>query len=152
MSRGFPHFTLRGSHREVGRQHGEALRPLVRAHLDLIHAQGAQNSRLEPETARRWAQAFGSVIGAAAPHFLEEIDGLAQGAGIEPAEALLLQVRQEVAHVARFGTVDLEAPASRSPAPTPGPAGPSRARTPISRAASSSSPPSSPSRSPASPR
>jgi len=108
MSRTFPHFTLRGTHREVGRRHGEALRPLIRAHLDLIYAQGAQKSQLAPETARRWAQAFGPVIGAAAPHFLEEIEGLAQGAGIEPAEAILLQVRQEVAHVARFGTVDLE--------------------------------------------
>ena len=49
MSRGFPHFTLRGSHREVGRQHGEALRPLVRAHLDLIYAQGAQKTQLAPE-------------------------------------------------------------------------------------------------------
>jgi Acyl-coenzyme A:6-aminopenicillanic acid acyl-transferase. len=33
---------------------------------------------------------------------------VAEGAGIERAEALLLQVRQEVAHVARFGAVDLE--------------------------------------------
>jgi hypothetical protein len=38
MSRTFPHHRLRGSHREVGRQHGEALRPLIRAHLELISA------------------------------------------------------------------------------------------------------------------
>ena len=100
----FPQHRLHGTHRDVGRQHGEALRSLIRAHLELI----AQQSQLSPETARRWAQAFGPVIGAAAPHFLEEIEGLAQGAGIETAEALLLQVRQEVAHVARFGSVDLE--------------------------------------------
>jgi predicted choloylglycine hydrolase len=104
----FPHFVLRGSHREVGRQHGEALRSLIRAHLELIYTQGAQKSQLAPETARRWALAFGPAIGAAAPHFLEEIEGVAEGAAIEPAEALLLQVRQEVAHVARFGSVDLE--------------------------------------------
>ena len=104
----FPHFVLRGGHREVGRQHGEAMRPLIRAHLELIYTQGAQKSQLAPDTARRWALAFGGVIGEAAPHFLEEIEGVAEGAGIEPAEALLLQVRQEVAHVARFGSVDLE--------------------------------------------
>jgi predicted choloylglycine hydrolase len=104
----FPHHELRGSHREVGRQHGEALRPTIRAHLDLIYTQGSQKSQLAPETARRWALAFGRTIGDAAPHFLEEIEGVAAGAGIEPAEALLLQVRQEVAHIARFGTVDLE--------------------------------------------
>lgn len=108
MTATFPHHVLRGSHREVGRQHGEALRPMIRAHLELIYTQGARRSNLAPETARRWALAFGPMIGEAAPHFLDEIEGVAEGAGIELAEALLLQVRQEVAHVARFGTVDLE--------------------------------------------
>ena len=104
----FPHHRLQGTPREVGRQHGEALRSMIRAHLELIYTQGAQRSNLVPETARRWALAFGPMIGDAAPHFLEEIEGVAEGAGIERAEALLLQVRQEVAHVARFGAVDLE--------------------------------------------
>ena len=108
MSAQFPHHHLHGSHHEVGRQHGEALRPMIRAHLELIYTQGAQRSNLAPETARRWALAFGPTIGDAAPHFLDEIEGVAEGAGIDRAEALLLQVRQEVAHVARFGTVDLE--------------------------------------------
>jgi len=106
--RRFQHHRLQGTPREVGRQHGEALRSMIRAHLELIYSQGTQRSQLAPETARRWALAFGPVIRGAAPHFMEEIEGLAAGAGIEPAEALLLQVRQEVAHVARFGTVDLE--------------------------------------------
>jgi hypothetical protein len=53
----FPHHELRGSHREVGRQHGEALRPMIRAHLDLIYTQGSQKSQLAPEAARRWAPA-----------------------------------------------------------------------------------------------
>jgi len=104
----FPQHRLRGDHRAVGRQHGEALRAEIRAHLELIYTQGARRSSLAPETARRWALAFGPLIGEAAPHFLDEIEGVAEGAGIDRAEALLLQVRQEVAHVARFGTVDLE--------------------------------------------
>ena len=108
MTTTFPHHVLRGSHREVGRQHGEALRPMIRTHLELIYTQGARRSNLAPETARRWALAFGPMIGDAAPHFRDEIEGVAEGAGIELAEALLLQVRQEVAHVARFGTLDLE--------------------------------------------
>jgi isopenicillin-N N-acyltransferase-like protein len=104
----FPQHHLHGSHRAVGRQHGEALRAEIRAHLELIYAQSARRSSLAPETARRWALAFGPLIGETAPHFLDEIEGVAEGAGIDRAEALLLQVRQEVAHVARFGTVDLE--------------------------------------------
>ena len=107
MSR-FQHHRLRGTPREVGRQHGEALRSMIRAHLELIYTQGAQRSNLAPETGRRWALAFGPMIGEAAPHFLEEIEGVAEGADIAQSEALLLQVRQEVAHVARFGAVDLE--------------------------------------------
>ncbi len=58
----FPHHTLRGSHREVGRQHGEALRSLIRARLELIYTQGARKSQR-------------------APHFLDEIEGVAEGAG-----------------------------------------------------------------------
>ena len=81
---------------------------MIRAHLELIYSQGAQRSNLAPDAARRWARAFGPTIGEAAPHFLEEIEGVAEGAGIEQSESLLLQVRQEVAHVARFGAVDLE--------------------------------------------
>ncbi len=81
---------------------------MIRAHLELIYTQGAQRSSLSPDTARRWALAFGPVIGEAAPDSLEEIEGVAEGAGVERSEALLLQVRQEVAHVARFGAVDLE--------------------------------------------
>ena len=104
----FDHHRLQGTHREIGRQHGEALRSMIRAHLELIYTQGAQRSNLAPETARRWALTFGPMIGEAAPHFLEEIEGVAEGAGVERSEALLLQVRQEVAHVARFGAVDLE--------------------------------------------
>ncbi|HKA61019.1 MAG TPA: C45 family peptidase [Methylomirabilota bacterium] len=104
----FPHHRLHGTPREVGHQHGETLRAEIRAHLDLIYTQGSRRSNLTPETARRWALAFGPVIGETAPHFLEEIEGVAAGADIEPAEALLLQVRQEVAHIARFGSPDLE--------------------------------------------
>src|SRR5260370_23430578 len=81
---------------------------MLRSAAELMSGQGGQRSTLALETARRWALAFGPTIGDAAPHFLDEIEGVAEGAGIDRAEALLLQVRQEVAHVARFGTVDLE--------------------------------------------
>ncbi|HXA96574.1 MAG TPA: hypothetical protein VN323_13495 [Candidatus Dormibacteraeota bacterium] len=88
MTTRFPHHELRGSHREVCRQHGEALRPMIRAHLDLIYTQGSLRSQLAPEAARRGALAFGRTIGDAAPHFLEEIEGVAAGAGIEPVDHL----------------------------------------------------------------
>ena len=63
----FPHYRLQGRPREVGRQHGEALRETIRAHLDLIYTQGTQRSQISPDSARRWALAFGPIIADAAP-------------------------------------------------------------------------------------
>jgi hypothetical protein len=82
----------------VGRQHGQALRSTIRAHLELIYTQGAQRSNLAPDPARRWALAFGPTIGEAA---LRRGDrGRGRGRGHRAVG--------QVAHVARVGAVDLE--------------------------------------------
>ena len=56
MSRTFPHHRLRGSHREVGRQHGEALRPLIGAiDVALMRAANLRASRGDsPRAAAEW--------------------------------------------------------------------------------------------------
>lgn len=107
-SRVFPHLELRGTHREVGRQHGEALRELIRGHLDLILRQASRKSGLTRESSLRWARAFAPHVERYSPGFMEEIHGVAEGAGVEPDEAMLLQVRQEVTHLGRLGHVALE--------------------------------------------
>lgn len=104
----FPHLEFRGTHRAIGEQHGEALRTQVRQHLEVIYAQARSKSNLGRERVLELAQTFVPYIEEYAPDFIDELHGLAHGAGISFAEAVLLQVRQEAAHTARFGEASLE--------------------------------------------
>ncbi|MGH3394712.1 MAG: C45 family autoproteolytic acyltransferase/hydrolase [Streptosporangiaceae bacterium] len=87
-----------GSPFEVGSRHGAARAAELRAFLD----DGlARIARLAPEPVSVAAllprlAAYSAAIAAATPRLSEEIDGLAQGAGISREEAVLLQVRREI--------------------------------------------------------
>lgn len=104
----FPQFRFQGVPREVGRQHGEALRDKIQQHLDLIYTRGAANSNLTRSACLELAGGFGPYVQQYTPDLYDEITGLAEGANIPLLEAMLLQVRQEAIHVARFHQVDLE--------------------------------------------
>lgn len=99
----FPFYSFAGTHRAIGEQHGEALREQIRRHLEIIYEQGHCRAGLTPGDARALAATFTPFVRDYAPGFWEEIAGLAAGAGISVEEAVLLQARQEVANVARFG-------------------------------------------------
>jgi isopenicillin-N N-acyltransferase like protein len=83
---------------DVGGRHGAARAAELRAFLD----DGlARIGRLAPEPVSVPAllprlAAYSAAIAAATPRLSEEIDGLAQGAGICREEAVLLQVRREI--------------------------------------------------------
>lgn len=89
---------LRGDARAIGRQHGRALREPIRAFLaDRL----ARINAVLPEPTslaalRPTLHAYRRAIGGALPALLEEVDALAEGAGIGPDEALLLQLRREL--------------------------------------------------------
>ncbi|MCG8440982.1 MAG: C45 family peptidase [Caulobacterales bacterium] len=85
--------TVRGSNREMGRQLGETCRVGVEEALALVHSEVGRIGPLS--AAREKALAYAPVIEAVAPHLTEEITGLAEGAGISEADALLLQLRFE---------------------------------------------------------
>ena len=109
MSQSFyDHLVFTGSHREVGRQYGEALREKILGHLEIIYRNAYKVSGVTKEKALQIAQMYEPYIEKYAPHYLDEIAGLGEGAGITKAEALLLQVRQEVVNLARFGGIDPE--------------------------------------------
>lgn len=91
-----PVLRLRGSHREIGRQYGEALRDTIRRHLDAGLALLAQRRGLDAGAARSQALAYRNAILRDAPFFDEEVRGLAEGAGLDYADALLLQLRAEL--------------------------------------------------------
>jgi isopenicillin-N N-acyltransferase like protein len=103
MTDTFPFFEFTGTHRAVGEAHGEALREPIQRHLDHILERGAALSGLTHDAARELAAQFIPFLQCYAPGFWEEIEGLAAGAAIDQRDAMLLQVRQEVVNLHRFG-------------------------------------------------
>ena len=87
----FPLIEVCGSAREMGQQHGEQAADLIQRYLILIERlTGKPRDRLCAA-----ARTFLPRIEALSPPFLEEVAGLAEGAGITIEEALLCQVRAE---------------------------------------------------------
>lgn len=85
----FPLYTARGTHRELGRQHGEQAREQISAHLNsLQHSTGLATADFE-QRAHRFVPLFATYC----PHLLTEIEGLAEGAGISLAGALAVNIR-----------------------------------------------------------
>ena len=96
-TRAFPHIRTRGQPFERGRQYGDQAGDPIRRFVDRL-VDGARRSR--PDLTRadvlRRTLAFEPLYEAFAPHLVEEIRGLAAGARISFAEALLCNVRGEV--------------------------------------------------------
>ena len=90
----FPVVTVRGTSYELGRQHGEQAAPLVARYLLWIE----RLTGLPRDTLCRNAMQFVPRLEALSPAFVEEVRGLADGAGISFEEAVLCQARAEAAH------------------------------------------------------
>ena len=91
-----PELILRGAPFEIGRQFGEMARVRVLLHLS---NQKSSMERLFPENPDWWREEVTNYLPpyeALAPHFVEEMHGLARGAGVTFEEVLLLNVRDEV--------------------------------------------------------
>ena len=93
----FPVVTVRGTSYELGRQHGEQAAPLVERYLYWIE----RLTGLSRDVLCRNAMQFVPRLEALSPAFVEEIRGLADGAGISFDEAVLCQARAEAAHAPR---------------------------------------------------
>jgi isopenicillin-N N-acyltransferase-like protein len=90
----YPLFRASGTYRELGRQHGEQASGYVQRHLDYIQ----RTQKLSKSQLRERALRFEPLFARYCPHLLEEIQGLAEGAGIEPAGALAVNIRGELGH------------------------------------------------------
>jgi predicted choloylglycine hydrolase len=95
-AKSFPFHRFKGTHREIGRQFGEACTDLIRKHLDyamerLSRKYQASSRQLEEAVLkyRPWVRKYAEA-------FDEEVQGIAEGAGISAAEAYLLQLRAEI--------------------------------------------------------
>jgi isopenicillin-N N-acyltransferase-like protein len=99
MTGTYPLFTARGTHRELGRQHGEQCRDRLLAFLDYL----GRTLRLSADQVRARALRFLPLFERYVPHLVEEVRGLAEGAGVVFPEALAVQIRGELGPVGAGG-------------------------------------------------
>lgn len=108
MNHAYPFFTARGSHRELGRQHGAQARGPVRAFVAYLGSLlGLSREQLHARSLR-----FLPLFERHCPHLLDEVRGLAEGAGVPLAEALAVQVRGELGQAVAEGCTTFVAASS----------------------------------------
>ena len=95
----YPIYRCSGAPRELGRQHGEQAAEQIKAHLDHL----CQTKKLTRARLRERALCFRPLFGRFCPHLLEEMHGLAEGAGIGSADALAVNIRGELGKAADSG-------------------------------------------------
>lgn len=88
----FPYLEFAGDAWDVGRVHGVRMRESIRVQLDETLRQAAAVG-MTRDDACAWAEERLSRIASLAPHWIDELRGLAHGAAISLAEAAVLQVR-----------------------------------------------------------
>jgi isopenicillin-N N-acyltransferase-like protein len=93
----FPLVEVRGSSYEMGYQHGAQTTGLIRRYIGWI----SRLTGLSLDVLSRNALAFLPILEDFSPAFIEEVRGLADGAGISFEEALLCQVRGEAAQAGK---------------------------------------------------
>ncbi len=92
----FPFHRFTGTHREIGRQFGEACQDLIRQHRDKALGRLREKNHISADRGRSAAAEYRSTVLEHAPFFDEEVQGLAEGAGIDLSDAYLLQLRAEL--------------------------------------------------------
>ena len=95
----FPLYTAQGTHRELGRQHGEQASRQIRAHIELM----CSEQRMSREQLRRRAAQFQPAFERYCPHLLEEMRGLGEGAGVAFEEAMACNIRGELHYAPQAG-------------------------------------------------
>jgi len=99
LASAFPLIEVAGSAYQLGFQHGAQAADLVRRYLQLIE----RLTGLSRQTLTHNALSLLPAIEKLSPLLVQEIHGLADGAGISFEEAVLCQVRTEAAHVTAEG-------------------------------------------------
>lgn len=94
----FPSYNFSGTHHQIGQQYGEACADLIEKHRDLALEQLGSRSGLAPTQALEQALRYRPFVSRYAAFLDDEIQGMAEGAGISLAEAYLLQLRAELQH------------------------------------------------------
>jgi isopenicillin-N N-acyltransferase-like protein len=91
-----PILVTEGEPRERGRQHGELARDRIGLSVERYMERFGHFAGLSPSEARSIAASFAPIIGDYDPDLLEEIEGVAEGAGFSTEELLAVNCRSEV--------------------------------------------------------
>lgn len=92
----FPYHRFTGTHRQIGQQYGEACADLIHTHRDLALERLAAHAGIPTERALQATSAYRRHVVEHAAFLDDEIQGVAEGAGIALAHAYLLQLRAEL--------------------------------------------------------
>lgn len=96
MADHYPHIRVAGTPRERGRQYGEGARERVHRSVDLYRRVFAHYAGWDWGQVTAHAQAYRGPIEAVHPRYLEEMAGIADGAGLPFEDILAINVRTEV--------------------------------------------------------
>src|SRR5690242_5122458 len=92
----YPRIEVEGGSGERGRQYGEAARERVQRSVEAYGEVFAHYAGWDWERVRAAAAAYRAPVEAYEPRYLEEIDGLAAGAAVDPLDVLAINVRTEI--------------------------------------------------------
>jgi isopenicillin-N N-acyltransferase-like protein len=96
IGRTYPRVRVSGGPRECGRQYGEQTRERVQRSVEAYTAIFDYYAHIGWETARAEAAPFAAAIEAYGPKYLEELRGIAEGAGLDLGDVLALNLRTEI--------------------------------------------------------
>jgi isopenicillin-N N-acyltransferase-like protein len=92
----YPIVAVSGSARERGRQHGEQARDRVARSIDIYRPAFEAGPKLQWSEVLERAKGFSRQIEAADPAILDEMHGIADGAGFRPEEIVAINCRTEI--------------------------------------------------------
>jgi isopenicillin-N N-acyltransferase-like protein len=103
-----PLIEISGPPGDRGRAYGEAARDRIALSIAYYREAFAASSGLDWPQVLTAARIWRPIVEQVAPHLVEEMDGIAAGAGVEPDEVLALNARGEIvrAHDAGFGEAE----------------------------------------------
>lgn len=97
----FPHVRVEGGSRDRGRSYGEQVRDRVRRSIEAYREVFAAYADWGWETVTDHARGYEESIERFEPRYLEEIRGIAEGAAVDAADVLAINVRTEVMFAAK---------------------------------------------------
>lgn len=92
----FPILDLKGDPHDIGLAHGRALAGAISKNLDLYYSIVREFTGLKPDQCLNHAGSYLQTMGRDVPDLLEEMEGIATGAGVSLEEIMFLNARSEI--------------------------------------------------------